>query len=338
MKEGKGQIFNFKDKNLKLDDIIESLLNNDEFLSKITEQVLVKFVEKKENCEKNQEFDSIDLKNTEQEQFWNKEVSASCCEEDSLNEDLEKYRDEISEKESIIENLKEQIKNLHKELDTLNNEKAQEILRLQNEKKRVEYNLEELKQKNKSLKQDMNTLERKYYEIEASISQKLDIKDREIQEKNSVISYQELKINTLESQFSPIKESYNLFLNLNDEIKNDIISILRGDKIENFVYAGVQYKNIESIWDYAKNRAINGQFEDLDKLQKIIMNFLDAYNITYTSPLYEVQSVENGDDFDEERFIRGHESKITGDISNVDLKGYINLRNGKIIKKSVVRI
>lgn len=338
MKEGKGQIFNFKDKNLKLDDIIESLLNNDEFLSKITEQVLVKFVEKKENCEKNQEFDSIDLKNTEQEQFWNKEVSASCCEEDSLNEDLEKYRDEISEKESIIENLKEQIKNLHKELDTLNNEKAQEILRLQNEKKRVEYNLEELKQKNKSLKQDMNTLERKYYEIEASISQKLDIKDREIQEKNSVISYQELKINTLESQFSPIKESYNLFLNLNDEIKNDIISILRGDKIENFVYAGVQYKNIESIWDYAKNRAINGQFEDLDKLQKIIMNFLDAYNITYTSPLYEVQRVENGDDFDEERFIRGYESKITGDISNVDLKGYINLRNGKIIKKSVVRI
>lgn len=263
----------------------------------------------------------------------------------SKNNELVKEKSNLMEQIDQLKIILNDADEKNKKLIDINDKKDQEISNLKNKQNIIENNLRELKHKNEALTEKLTISENKYYEVEAKKKQILDMKnqdlqkkDIELEEKQNVILSQQSEISSLQSEFSSIKESYNLFLSLNDEIKNDMISILRGDKIENFVYAGVQYKNIESIWEYAKNRAINGQLEDLDKLEKIIMNFLDAYNMTYNSPLYEVQIVENGDDFDEEKFIRGYESRITGVISGVDLLGYVNLINGKIIKKSVVRI
>ena len=357
MGEGKGRMF-FKNSNVELDYIIKELLNNEEFLNRVAEKISSEYLGDKDNCSIGQELAIDNIENVGQEdKLWSQQVNVEQIE--NLNREKielnQKIEELIRENNKLLEernSLSQKVDNLKANLDGISREskkiidiKDREIVDLKNKQSNMESDLYELKQKNETLKQDLEISENKYYKSEANMKHSLDIKDkdlynkeRELREKDKVILQQKSEIKDLQSEFSSIKESYNLFLSLNDEIKEDMISILRGDKIENFVYAGVQYKNIESIWEYAKNRAINGQFEDLDKLQRIIINFLDAYNMIYNSPLYEVQRVENGDDFDEERFIRGYESRITGVISGVDLLGYVNLVNGKIIKKSVVRI
>lgn len=357
MGEGKGRMF-FKNNNVELDYIVKELLNNEEFLSRVAEKISRDHLGDKDNCSGNQELDIDNIENVGQEdKLCSQQVNVEQIgnlnrEKIELNQKIEKL---IRENDKLVQeknNLSKEVDSLKVNLDDITIEskkiidiKDRQIADLKNKQSNIESGLDELKQKNESLKRDLKISENKYYEAEANMKYSLEIKDKdlynketELREKDKLILQQQTEIKDLQSEFSSIKESYNLFLSLNDEIKEDMISILRGDKIENFVYAGVQYKNIESIWEYAKNRAINGQFEDLDKLQRIIMNFLDAYNMIYNSPLYEVQTVENGDDFDEERFIRGYESRITGVISGVDLLGYVNLVNGKIIKKSVVRI
>ena len=333
MGEGKGRMF-FKNSNVELDYIIEELLNNEEFLSRVADKISRDYLGDKEICSGIEELDIEDLDNVAKEnKCW--------IEQANVDHSADKYVKQI-------ENLNIENKELVREKDRLLkeiNSLRQEVKDLKNKQNDKNKHLNELKQTNEDLREKLTILENKHNKVEANMKYSLEKKDEdlynkkiELIEKDKRILQQQSEIKELQYEFSSIKESYNLFLSLNDEIKEDMVSILRGDKIENFVYAGVQYKNIESIWEYAKNRAINGQLEDLDKLEKIIMNFLDAYNMTYNSPLYEVQRVENGDDFDEEKFIRGYESRITGVISGVDLLGYVNLVNGKIIKKSVVRI
>lgn len=357
MGEGRNRMI-FKNSNVELDYIMKELLNNEAFLSRVAEKISRDYLRDKDNYSVNQELAVDNIENVkEEDKLWSQQVNVKQVENlnREKNEFDQKIEELIRENNRLLEErniLSQKVNSLKVNLDDITRESKQiidmkdrQIADLKNKQSNIESNLYELKQRNESLKQDLAASESKYYQAEANMKHSLDIKDKELynkeielREKDKVILQQQSQINDLKSEFSSIKESYNLFLSLNDEIKEDMVSILRGDKIENFVYAGVQYKNIESIWEYAKNRAINGQLEDLDKLEKIIMNFLDAYNMTYNSPLYEVQRVENGDDFDEEKFIRGYESRITGVISGVDLLGYVNLINGKIIKKSVVRI
>ena len=233
--------------------------------------------------------------------------------------------------------------------------KDEEINALKNEKESIEYNFYKLQTENKSLSVENDKLNDVIKKLEDEVEtnseryrdevfrrQELDLQVRDLNEKNEEkdekISSQKSEINALNSQFSSIKKSYRLFLSLENDVKSDIVAILKGDKIENFVYSGVQYKNIEAIWEYAKNRAVNGQIDDLDKLQNIIENFLDAYNMIYNEPIYKIQDVGIGDEFDEEKFIRGYNSKISGMVSDINLLGYVNVVTGKIVKKSVVRV
>ena len=58
----------------------------------------------------------------------------------------------------------------------------------------------------------------------------------------------------------------------------------------------------------------------------------------YNEPIYKIQDVSIDDEFDEEKFIRGYNSKISGMVSDINLLGYINVVTGKIVKKSVVRV
>ncbi|ETI96607.1 MAG: hypothetical protein Q617_SPSC00043G0002, partial [Streptococcus sp. DORA_10] len=181
-------------------------------------------------------------------------------------------------------------------------------------------------------------LKDEYEEFKLSVQNNLNVKNEEIRKKENCIIKYKKEISLLQNEFSSIKKAYNLFLNMDNTIKNDISEILKGDSIENFVYAGVQYKNIEAIWEYAKTRAIYGQFEDLEKIEEIIKKLLEAHNKIYKSSLYEMQEVNIGEEIDEEKFIRGYESKLRGSISHIDLLGYINLATGRIVKKSVVRV
>lgn len=354
-----------KKSGIELNNIIQSLLNNEEFLLAVAKQIEKNgFLNKEKQCEN----DKQNLKDTESSELYNdnlqNQLSVEMNQKDKI-ENINREKVDLLETQSYDKKYKEYINDLESKQNKLTQEnreyksillkKDEEINALKNEKKSLEYNFYKLQTENKNLsgendklndviKKLENELEinNERYRDEVFRRQELDLQVRGLNQINKqkveIISAQETKINKLNSQFSSIKKSYALFLNLENDIKNDMAAILKGNKIENFVYAGVQYKNIEAIWEYAKNRAVNGQIDGLDKLQNIIINFLDAYNMIYNEPIYKIQDVSIGDEFDEEKLIRGYNSKISGMVSDINLLGYVNVVTGKIVKKSVVRV
>ena len=354
-----------KKSGIELNDIIQSLLNNEEFLLAVAKQI-----EKNGflNKEKQYENDKQNLKDTESSELYNdnlqNQLSVEMNQKDKI-ENINREKVDLLETQSYDKKYKEYINDLESKQNKLTQEnreyksillkKDEEINALKNEKESIEYNFYKLQTENKSLSVENDKLNDVIKKLEDEVEtnseryrdevfrrQELDLQVRDLNEKNEEkdekISSQKSEINALNSQFSSIKKSYRLFLSLENDVKSDIVAILKGDKIENFVYSGVQYKNIEAICEYAKNRAVNGQIDDLDKLQNIIENFLDAYNMIYNEPIYKIQDVGIGDEFDEEKFIRGYNSKISGMVSDINLLGYVNVVTGKIVKKSVVRV
>lgn len=307
---------------VKLDDIIQKLLDNKKFLLAVAERI--------ENFNKEKQLEDFN----------------QGCEDEKISESYD---------DNDLESKQNKLSQENREYKSILLKKDEEINTLKSEKKSIEYNFYKLQTENKNLSATNDKLKDVIKKLEDEIEinserhrkevfkrQELDLQVRDLNEKNKekdeIISSQKNEINTLNSQFSSIKKSYDLFLSLQNDIRYDIASILKGEEIENFVYAGVQYKNIEAIWEYAKNRSVNGQIDDLDKLQNIIANFLDAYNMIYNEPIYKIQDVGIGDEFDEEKFIRGYNSKISGMISEINLLGYVNVITGKTVKKSVVRV
>ncbi|MDY4574054.1 MAG: hypothetical protein SPD90_03245, partial [Intestinibacter sp.] len=256
MGEGKGRMF-FKNSNVELDYIIEELLNNEEFLSRVADKISRDYLGDKEICSGIEELDIEDLDNVAKEnKCWieqaNVDHSADKYVEQIENLNIEN-KELVREKDRLLKernNLRQEIEDLKQRLHDrkkIIDMKEQEIADLKNKQNDKEKHLNELKQTSEALRKELVISENKYYKVEADMKRSLEKKDEdlhnkeiELREKDKRILQQQSEINDLQSEFSSIKESYNLFLSLNDEIKEDMISILRGDKIENFVYAGVQ--------------------------------------------------------------------------------------------------
>lgn len=145
-------------------------------------------------------------------------------------------------------------------------------------------------------------------------------------------------ISNFKNEFKDIRLAYSIYLGLHESIKGQLDGIFKGRDIEKFLYCGVQYKNIEALWEYMKILSVNGKNENLIQLNNIFKHLLNTYNQIYEKPLYEIQKVEIGETFDEDKFIRGYSSKINGNIQEVYVNGYINLNTNNIVKKSVVRV
>ncbi|MBU9712739.1 hypothetical protein [Evansella tamaricis] len=144
--------------------------------------------------------------------------------------------------------------------------------------------------------------------------------------------------NHYKENYEPLESIHNLFLNLSPNTKQSLVGIFKGMTIHEFLSCGVQYENLDSLWEYMKRETIEGSNQDLDSLNEIFRFFFHAYNKIYDSPIYEIQSTSIGQRFDEDLHIRGGNSKVIGEISSVLLNGYYNRINNKIIKKSIVQI
>lgn len=339
----------------EIDIIAYKLIENDEFLYKVVKRILREGLLK--TIDKEEKIDNNINKN-----FNIEKGTSTYINKKSVNKEFESLKNQIDDKNKKIKELNSEIEQLNNKIDEIDREREiyignykkledkydkleskninlnKEIEDLNLCKENNKITIEKLKRENSSLGKQKQKLKDEYEGFKLSVQNNLNVKNEEIRKKENCIIKYKKEISLLQNEFSSIKKAYNLFLNMDNTIKNDISEILKGDSIENFVYAGVQYKNIEAIWEYAKTRAIYGQFEDLEKIEEIIKKLLEAHNKIYKSSLYEMQEVNIGEEIDEEKFIRGYESKLRGSISHIDLLGYINLATGRIVKKSVVRV
>jgi len=283
---------------------------------------------------------------------------------DNNNNEYNNFKIQLSlvlEDEEMLKKLKKIWKNWHKQKKdntkpTNNSYNDAELLKYRRENQQIKTDLEEYKEAISDNARVIRNLE----DEKSRYSSELSDKNRTIQTLNTKIDglqKDNLQVKDLERQISTLKEQksqmeaenrklkerfadleavYQLYLSLPTDNKNSLKSIFKGDTLEEFIFCGVQYDNVESLWDYIKNEAINGH--DIKPLQRIFDCFFKAYNTNYEPPLYQKTTTACGETFDTSQHIRGAGSSVSGEIKEVVLQGYENTRTGKLIKQSVVRM
>lgn len=132
--------------------------------------------------------------------------------------------------------------------------------------------------------------------------------------------------------------TFYLYQSLSEPSKEALKGIFKGTSFEEFLACGVQPGNIDALWEFSRNEALNGNTSDLPVLEQMIAYFVHLYNCTNDSVVIDFLKVNPGDAFDFDLHIRTQNSKPAGPISRIVLSGLINAFTGEVIKKAVVEI
>jgi hypothetical protein len=143
------------------------------------------------------------------------------------------------------------------------------------------------------------------------------------------------EINDYKERFAGDLKIFQLYNSLSSTTRTSLKGIFKDDSLEGFIACGVQEKNITSLWDYIKGELIEDTNKDNDKLVAIFNFFFSRYVMAY--PMYQKQKVTVGEEFNTELHIKDGQSLPSSIIKDVLLLGWINIKTGKIIRKTIVR-
>ncbi|WP_414698493.1 hypothetical protein [Peptacetobacter sp. AB845] len=242
-------------------------------------------------------------------------------------------KDDSSSNGELIEeirNLKELLNVKNLEIDKLNivlEESKKSIEILEGEKYGLEKKNNDISNKNKELKIIIDEKE-----------ELLNIKNRETDKLNYENKILNEKIDLLNGKYNKFEEIYGVYNLLVEKTREELKGIYGDDGVENFLFRGIQYQNIEMLWEYMRNKIIENDIEDINKVNNIFTYFFDRYNELYNEKIYSRMETSIGDEFDNDLHVRLWDSSVSGKISNVILEGYINNNTGRIEKKSLVEV
>lgn len=251
------------------------------------------------------------------------------------------------EKKSVFGGNEEKGKKEAKQLRAALSEKESELellrraLREEKEDKlRAFRQVEELKQalsdgeiESQNIRRQLETVQKQLEELQ---EENRALRDREgeyagcVEEARTVRSY-------YENGFRQLDTYYRMYLQLGQEVHEDLTRVLSAKSPEAFLCWGVQWGNIEALWAFLDINLSLGKYDSdiLDVLSKIFDYLFEQYREINGN--YERLDTKAGDDFDEDFHKRSGDSLVAGRISQVLLRGYRGIANKKI-KKSVVRI
>ena len=142
--------------------------------------------------------------------------------------------------------------------------------------------------------------------------------------------------------FQKQTHTFYQYQNMTEQSKGALQGIFKGESFEEFLACGVQPANIDALWEFARNVALNETLndnrDDLEILGELILYFVHLYNGTNDSPVLSFLSPKVGEAFDTDQHIRTRDSRPAGVISEILLDGLANAYTGEVIKKAVVKI
>lgn len=136
--------------------------------------------------------------------------------------------------------------------------------------------------------------------------------------------------------FGEIISVFEEYLTLPEATKRNLANIINCSDILSFIMTCSEYDNLQRLWDYNKTLAVNGEYSELEALKRVFEFFFDRYNSSRKPAKYVSDTTKPGDMLDDDLHIRGHESRVSGRITEVVLRGYKNAITGRTEKKSVV--
>lgn len=151
----------------------------------------------------------------------------------------------------------------------------------------------------------------------------------------------ELEIQQLtESQkhYQSIIKAYQVYQDLSQDCRDVLQGVFKIPTPEGILACGVQNRAIESLWQYTKRNYDKLSDGDIQNLDFLLDYFIGLLNLTYEEKTFARQEVRVGEEFDAELHSRDIEGRAAGPVSQVLLRGYVNLRTGKPVFKSFVKI
>lgn len=179
-------------------------------------------------------------------------------------------------------------------------------------------------------------------------------RNAEISAKSNEIAQLQKDIQAYNLTFGDLTKVFEKYQNLTPATKKGLSDVFNEDlTVRSFLSSGAQWGHIQALWEFAQQKINNEDFSDIDTLNQIFVYFLDFHNSSYPTPLYELLDTKPGDAFDEEqhtKIMTREERKAAffdnkkkgstseGPVKEVVLHGFKNLRNGRILKPSIVRV
>lgn len=136
--------------------------------------------------------------------------------------------------------------------------------------------------------------------------------------------------------YSEAEKIYDTYCSLDSEILKSLSNIISTVSVLHFIISAGQWRNIEAFWKNISYRLDNTSAEEIERMTYIFEWLFNKYNEIYEE--YSILEVKPGDLFDGDFHSKGSKSAVTGEITEILLKGYKNNTNGKIMEKSIVRI
>ncbi|MGL6100537.1 MAG: hypothetical protein ACRC0G_13030 [Fusobacteriaceae bacterium] len=158
----------------------------------------------------------------------------------------------------------------------------------------------------------------------------------EIEQNEKTEKIKKLKelLNDEKLKFYQEKIIFDLYQSIDGMLKEDLQGVFKVNCMEDFFCCGVQARNVDSLWDIAKESILTKD-KNAKKVVYIFEYFLRKYNRTFENSVYIISDVEIDDKFEPENHISTN--TINGYIEQILLRGYSD-RSKKIIKKSVVSL
>lgn len=252
-------------------------------------------------------------------------------EAEALKIELEKEKREKASIAVLTEQLKQERNELLKQI----RENEKRIGDLQTENREWKENVERLKMKTEKLEEKgkeaakgKEKLEQEKNEIAAECERRIAESKESVRKAEAVSRYYEKVYIRLEHHF-------RMYIDLGEEIHNDLSRVLSAESPELFLGWGMQWGNIEALWDFISYKLDSYQTIQIETLSKIFDYLFEIYEQIEGN--YKRLEVSVGEEFDEDYHTRGSNSAVSGNISQVLLRGYQGVSNRRI-KKSIVRI
>lgn len=255
----------------------------------------------------------------------NEEVRAKICEIVSISKQAEIS---LSNEEKTVTDSTQltKLKAENQELRLLLEKRVCELKVAESAKQKAENTASHLQQEVLEIK---NELEKLHSENNLLINKSDEFHQKYKQQSEKLKFYQ--------SNFSDDINVLYLYKELSEQTCTSLSGIFKDLSVQGLMACGVQEKNISNLWDYVKGEVITGKNKDLQNLVKLFEILFKRFTLAY--PMFSLQQVDNGDGFDTQSHIKHNSSTNTsGTINSVLLKGYVNTKNNKVIKPSIVVI
>ncbi len=254
------------------------------------------------------------------------------------DQEFERYLQDILNRQTqeLVERLqKEVLEADHEELSKLKyalNYHKEKIEKQENEIGLLKKHLE---QKEKEINSMRLSYEEKVNEYRKAVSERSEIQ--------SALSMQEMAANELkdivrqyEKNYGEAEKIYVLYKELSDDTLKRLTNIFEKQDLISFMVSGVQWDNIEGLWNVARRKVIEEDTVDTDKLIEIFLFFFFVYNSRYITPEYCIIQPGIGERFNREKHnILGIDTD--GYVKQIKLPGYCDGR-GRVIGKALIKV